>query len=498
MNTILVVDDSAVDRQLLVGLISKDERFDVITAETAAKALNRLAEWGVDLVVTDLQMPGMDGLELVKWIREQHPDVPTILATGQGSEETAAQALRAGAAGYVPKTMLAEQLLPTILDAINIMSAERSYRNLIDQAKRTTFLFELDNNPENIPPLIDLCEKMLAGLSELDAIEQLRIGVAIEQALHNALYRGNLEISSSYSIPFGDEEPTEEVQSIINERLADTEYSSRVTTVELIVTDIEVICTIGDQGPGFDVDNLHPSVNRSGRGLVLMTSFMDEVEFNEKGNQVRLVRQWGEAPDERAELEVAAEPASVNHSTDDQTVSDVNASALVPESSSDEFEIRGGAVLEEVAPVAESQVAPSATVAPEPPAKESQPANAPHPSLSDSAALRLGLGVLISRDTDERIPLTGRKQLIGRRNTCHITVPFHEVSSHHCQLMLVDGWWIVKDLNSSNGTRINGKRIDQGRLVPGDIIGLGKHELEIQYSPTELGAVGFTPPPGVR
>jgi predicted component of type VI protein secretion system len=67
------------------------------------------------------------------------------------------------------------------------------------------------------------------------------------------------------------------------------------------------------------------------------------------------------------------------------------------------------------------------------------------------------------------------------------------VSAHHCQLTLNGGYWYVKDLQSRNGTKVNGVRVTEKRLDPGDTLSVAKHNYEIVYSPIDLGAVG--PPP---
>ena len=91
------------------------------------------------------------------------------------------------------------------------------------------------------------------------------------------------------------------------------------------------------------------------------------------------------------------------------------------------------------------------------------------------------------------IPLQKTKLLVGRRESCDIVVRFPNVSAHHCQLTIVSGYWFVKDLNSRNGTKVNGTRITRKRVNPGDKISVAKHEYAIEYSPAELGASG--PPP---
>src|SRR4029077_2239382 len=78
------------------------------------EAVEQFEQQMPDLVVTDLQMPEMNGLELVELVRELHPGVPVVLMTGFGSEDIAREAIEKGAASYVPKHDLAAELVETV------------------------------------------------------------------------------------------------------------------------------------------------------------------------------------------------------------------------------------------------------------------------------------------------------------------------------------------------------------------------------------------------
>ena len=93
MTTILVVHDSAVDRKLVGGLLGKDASLKVDFAANGLEALAKMEAEIVDLVVTDLIMPQMDGLSLVSAVGQRFHLVPVILMTSKGSEELAVQAL---------------------------------------------------------------------------------------------------------------------------------------------------------------------------------------------------------------------------------------------------------------------------------------------------------------------------------------------------------------------------------------------------------------------
>ena len=127
MARVLIVDDSAVDRRFVGGLLTRDGRFQVDFAEDGSQALARMRESCPDVIVTDLQMPNRNGLELVAAVRMHHPDVPIILMTGHGSEDLAVEALHRGAANYVPKPQLGERLLESLDEALSLSKADRTY-----------------------------------------------------------------------------------------------------------------------------------------------------------------------------------------------------------------------------------------------------------------------------------------------------------------------------------------------------------------------------------
>jgi DNA-binding NtrC family response regulator len=99
---ILVVDDEVNARTALLELL-RDEGYSVESAADAFKALGKMADFAPDLVLTDLKMPGMDGLQLLDKVRAGDPDLPVIVMTAFGEVETAVRAMRAGARDYLNK-----------------------------------------------------------------------------------------------------------------------------------------------------------------------------------------------------------------------------------------------------------------------------------------------------------------------------------------------------------------------------------------------------------
>ncbi len=126
---ILIVDD---DQGTLASLSRAFalEGYTALTAGSAARGLERLAEEPVDAVLSDVVMPEMDGLEFLARVRERAPDVPVILMSGQATVETAVKATRLGALDFVEKPVGLDRLLLTLRNALRTGRLERENREL--------------------------------------------------------------------------------------------------------------------------------------------------------------------------------------------------------------------------------------------------------------------------------------------------------------------------------------------------------------------------------
>lgn len=294
MTTILVVDDSAVDRRVIGDLLDRQSGWQIECVDGGPRALARIEDALPDVVVTDLQMPEMDGLQLVQAIHRRHPEVPVVLVTAHGSETLAVEALAQGAASYVPKSQMAEKLPDVVSEVLALAEAERHAEELLGWLSGASF--ELDNNPALIEPLVDMVQQMLVGMQFGDFGQRLRIGVALKEALLNALYHGNLEITFDQMQQAREKLVLGETFDLVQRRRGESPYQDRKIHIDAKVSAEEARFVIRDDGPGFDVTAV-PEVGdpaalepQRGRGLSLMRNFMDEVTYNQAGNQVTLVK----------------------------------------------------------------------------------------------------------------------------------------------------------------------------------------------------------------
>jgi DNA-binding NtrC family response regulator len=128
IQSIMIVDDDKLSREFLIEAVTQ-LGYKAIEAKSGAEALDKARQSTPDLMITDLRMPGMDGIELVRSMRSQHPDLPAVLLTAQGSLESAVQALRSGAADFLLKPCTPDALEVVIerIDRTTRLMRENQY-----------------------------------------------------------------------------------------------------------------------------------------------------------------------------------------------------------------------------------------------------------------------------------------------------------------------------------------------------------------------------------
>jgi CheY-like chemotaxis protein len=291
MATVLIVDDSPIDRRLAEGLLKKGTDLLFRFVADGKEALDEIQQTPPDVVVTDLQMPEMNGMDLVRAVRAHFPEVPVILMTAHGSEEIAVQALSCGAASYVPKSRLANELRDTVETVLGAAHAERHHARLMACVTRNQWNFTLDNDPSLVMAVVDHMQQHVTRLQLFDETGRIRMALALEEALLNSLYHGNLEISSKLC-----ELDLNAYYTLADERRRSGPYADRIVQVEATLSRDEAVFVIRDEGPGFDLSSLpdprDPSnlERLSGRGLLLIHTFMDEVRHNAKGNEITMIK----------------------------------------------------------------------------------------------------------------------------------------------------------------------------------------------------------------
>lgn len=272
--SILVVDDDPDIHELLATLLGSGE-YHVESAQDGLAGLSRLEHSAYDLVLTDVRMPGLDGLELLHRIHELRPEAKVVVMTAASTPERIIRAMRDQAFGYLSKPFSARALnevvqrafsAPVWQDDIEVLSARPAWIALQLRCK------------------IETADRILQFLREmgmdLPPAEREHIGMAFRELLLNAIEHG------------GQSDPRKKV------------YLAYVRTNRAI------IYYLRDPGAGFSFSNLahaavsnppdapfeHTEVRDSlglrpgGFGILLTRNVVDELIYNEKGNEVLLIK----------------------------------------------------------------------------------------------------------------------------------------------------------------------------------------------------------------
>ncbi|MCX5879396.1 MAG: response regulator, partial [Deltaproteobacteria bacterium] len=155
MDTILIVDDEKNYLVVLEALLSP-EGYEIMTSDKAQEALRLIQESDIDLLLTDMKMPGMTGMELLEEVKKIKPEVPVIMMTAYGTIEMAVEAMKKHAYDYITKPFQNEELKLTIRKALEncrlvrenrrlseALSERYGYRNIVGKSKPMLKVYDL-------------------------------------------------------------------------------------------------------------------------------------------------------------------------------------------------------------------------------------------------------------------------------------------------------------------------------------------------------------------
>jgi len=151
--------------------------------------------------------------------------------------------------------------------------------------------FRLDNDCSLVTPLVGYLQEMIHFMELCTDADRTRLGIALEEALINAIFHGNLEVSSNLR-----ERDDDSYRLLIEERRHKSPYQERRVHVHACLSRDEARFVIRDEGPGFDPHSLPDPTDPSnldrvcGRGVLLMRTFMDHISYNDRGNEVTMIK----------------------------------------------------------------------------------------------------------------------------------------------------------------------------------------------------------------
>ncbi|MBI4800764.1 MAG: response regulator [Desulfarculus sp.] len=261
---VLVVDDEPMVLDVLTRYLRR-QGLEATAAGDGQEALRLFSQEPCDLVISDLRMPGMDGLQLLHAIKGLNPRVPFIFISGYGDIPTVVEALKAGAENFLTKPLEMDLLAKVVAQSLSLAATQAPPMLQMARMRQITQL-EVPSRFEFIRELVSQITQsaICVGYAQSDLDNNLKL--ALVEALTNAMEHGNR----------WDE--------------------NRLVRLESDLTSDCLKVTIEDEGVGFDACSLadptcgEQLLSERGRGVFLMRAIMDEVSFNPAGNCLTLVK----------------------------------------------------------------------------------------------------------------------------------------------------------------------------------------------------------------
>ena len=267
--TVLVVADSETDRTLVSGfLTAAHPEWTVLSVSAAARGLEILGRQSVTAVVADMFLSEMSGEKFLQEVSRRFPSVPVTLITSLGNDEMAARSMELGAANYLPKNTLADNLVPAVDEMLRGTREAAVVREVLSHLVHSRTTFRIDSELKQIQVLLQLIREQLQMLQMLQSHEVRQVTDAVHQALMNAYIHGSR--TNAKQSPAG----------------------SEVIEVEFSFCTDRVCISVTDEGSGFDTSRFHRDVkSKTGHGFCIMHRHMDCIEFNERGNRISLTKE---------------------------------------------------------------------------------------------------------------------------------------------------------------------------------------------------------------
>lgn len=295
MAVVLLAEDSPTHTALMRSLL-EDVAHSVHCVSNGRQAIEELERVQPDVLVTDLRMPEMNGLELVKRIAEEHPELPSIVVTARGSESLAVDALAVGASNFVPKNLLSKLLTREVKRTARMAAADRDYAGFAGRLRKPEFSFRLTNQLAVVEPATLFVLRTLAAAQCMNATMRVRVGTAVASAIFNAICFGNLEIPDDSTVVgrmlAGDPSGIAELDELAGRQ----PYCDRRVDLKVSVGSDDTRILVSHSGQG-RMTRMTPAPGtpesfelEQCRGLMLMTSFMDDVVFHNDYSEVVMVK----------------------------------------------------------------------------------------------------------------------------------------------------------------------------------------------------------------
>jgi DNA-binding response OmpR family regulator len=297
---ILVVDDEEAIVELLRDYFA-EQGFGVSVAYSAEEALSIITNGtSLHLVLSDINLPGRSGLDLLKIIKETKKNLPVVILTGLKTLDNAIAAVKNGASDYITKPFELKTV-KTVVEKIL-----KKQRRIIKKEQLYEYLRHIKLSYEFMTTELDpgilarnICEYLQK--MQFSSIEEItNFELVFTEILVNAIEHGNLKLSSVYKN--NDNLDASNYEQLKKERLNDPDFGGRRLIINF-EANVELFSfTVADEGDGYDwekyVDNsfrINTQQNEVyGRGFKIIEHYMDEIHFNDKGNIITVIKNRNE------------------------------------------------------------------------------------------------------------------------------------------------------------------------------------------------------------
>jgi YesN/AraC family two-component response regulator len=250
----------------------------------------------VQLIISDIKMPKIDGIELLKKIHVEKPEIPFIILTAYSSIDIAINALKIGASDFLFKPFDRDDLLGSVKKVLKKKDKEVRYKEAYTYINKQDFEIVIPSKNFDVSVISTFITNQIFFTNMFNPDDSFNFRSAIYEGLTNAHEHGNLELNSH--LKHSEYSGVDAFQEMMNKRLDNKKYSDRKISIHLHLDSEKVSVTIEDEGSGFDtnkITDIDPLAlleveKNHGRGYFMMQLYSDEVLYNEKGNQVTLIK----------------------------------------------------------------------------------------------------------------------------------------------------------------------------------------------------------------
>lgn len=260
---VLIVDDDQRIQNYLAALLRK-HGYDPVAAGAADCALELIETGCIDLTISDILMPGMDGLDLLQQIKAINPAMPVAIMTGLGTADNAIAALNRGAFNFITKPFRHQEILKVVRRGLTFREPFRHAAELLEYG-RLSVRHNLPSNLALVQPIASQLAELAVNMGYFLDARKMEFRLVVDELVANAMVHGNRQ-----------------------------DASKRVL-VELTIDRERLVLVVEDQGQGFRPDLLPDPregeglLRCHGRGVLLCRMYMDELIYHQPGNRVTAI-----------------------------------------------------------------------------------------------------------------------------------------------------------------------------------------------------------------